>query len=255
MQSVTAYFVKNARMLGVCALVGFLLALAGAFGSGEAAPINRFGFWVLIMPLGGIIGSLAQDSVGRLDWLEGRPIAFTLALAFVVSVPMTGLVWLGLTLAFPQFLIGSVWVLAAFVFILTLGMTAISLLVERGGDQPHLSTKADDGPTTDPLAAFRAKLPTKIRAGAIWALEAEDHYIRVHTSVGSDLILMRMADASDLLAQSNGLRIHRSWWVARDGIAGIKRGDGKVFLTIKDGTEAPVARARVAEVKAAGWGE
>jgi DNA-binding LytR/AlgR family response regulator len=254
MEAIVNYLRDKARMLGVCALVGFLLALAGAFGSGQAPALNRFGFWVAIMPLGGLIGALTQDRVARLEMLDGRPMAYTFALALLVSIPMTGLVWLGLRIAFPTFEAGPLWILALVVFVLTLAMTTISLLVERGTDAASRVVESLPEPQTDPLATFRTKLPAKIRAGAIWALEAEDHYIRVHTSIGSDLILMRMADATDMLSRANGLRIHRSWWVSRDGIAGIKRGDGKVLLTLKDGTDAPVARARVAEVKAAGWG-
>jgi hypothetical protein len=42
---------------------------------------------------------------------------------------------------------------------------------------------------------FLERLPLKLRGGEVWAVEAEDHYLRLHTSKGQDLILMRLADA------------------------------------------------------------
>ena len=35
----------------------------------------------------------------------------------------------------------------------------------------------------------------ELRGAEIFAVEAEDHYLRLHTSRGSDLILMRLSDA------------------------------------------------------------
>ena len=52
-------------------------------------------------------------------------------------------------------------------------------------------------------------------AAELYAIESEDHYLRVHTSAGQELILMRLADAVRELAGVEGLQTHRSWWVAR----------------------------------------
>jgi DNA-binding LytR/AlgR family response regulator len=65
---------------------------------------------------------------------------------------------------------------------------------------------------------FLERLPLKLRGAEVWAVEAEDHYLRLHTSKGQDLILMRLADAVAELEGIEGAQVHRSWWVARDAI-------------------------------------
>ena len=84
-------------------------------------------------------------------------------------------------------------------------------------------------------------------------MSAEDHYLRVHTSAGETMILMRLADAIRELAGIDGLQVHRSWWVARQGLADATRTDGKLLLKLKSGAEAPVSRTYIKAVKDAGW--
>ncbi|MDP1910079.1 MAG: LytTR family DNA-binding domain-containing protein, partial [Hyphomicrobium sp.] len=69
----------------------------------------------------------------------------------------------------------------------------------------------------------------------------------------SALILLRMRDAEAELTGVDGLRIHRSWWVARSAVEKVLR-DGRGYkLRLTNGLEPPVARDRVAALKAAGW--
>ncbi len=46
---------------------------------------------------------------------------------------------------------------------------------------------------------------------------------------------MRLADAVRELASVEGLQTHRSWWVARDGLADTSRANGKLVLKLKSG--------------------
>ena len=50
------------------------------------------------------------------------------------------------------------------------------------------------------------------------ALQGEDHYVRIHTALGSELVLMRLGDAIQELDGLEGERVHRSWWVARRAV-------------------------------------
>jgi DNA-binding LytR/AlgR family response regulator len=100
---------------------------------------------------------------------------------------------------------------------------------------------------------FLERLPLKLRGAEVWAVEAEDHYLRLHTSKGQDLILLRLADAIAELEGIEGAQVHRSWWVARDAIADAKRGDGRATLTLKDGAEAPVSRTYARLLRERGW--
>ena len=67
-------------------------------------------------------------------------------------------------------------------------------------------------------------------------MQSEDHYLRLHTSLGQELILMRLSDAVAELEGVEGAQVHRSWWVARAAIAQARRGEGRATLTLKDGS-------------------
>ena len=84
-------------------------------------------------------------------------------------------------------------------------------------------------------------------------LENEDHYLRVHTRLGNAMILMRMRDAVVQLDETEGERVHRSWWVARHAVAGVVRQDRNLRLRLVDGREVPVARANIPALRAKGW--
>jgi DNA-binding LytR/AlgR family response regulator len=104
-----------------------------------------------------------------------------------------------------------------------------------------------------PPPKFLERLPLKLRGAEVWAVEAEDHYLRLHTSKGQDLILLRLADAVDELTGIEGAQVHRSWWVARDAIADARRGDGRATLVLKDGSEVPVSRTYARIIRDLGW--
>jgi hypothetical protein len=87
----------------------------------------------------------------------------------------------------------------------------------------------------------------------VLALQAEDHYVRVHTRAGSTLLLMRLADAIAELDGLAGLRTHRSWWVAHEGVAAARIEGRRAVLTLRNGVEAPVTRESVPELRRAGW--
>ena len=100
---------------------------------------------------------------------------------------------------------------------------------------------------------FAERLPAKLKGAVIYAVSAEDHYLRLHTSKGSDLILMRLSDAIAELEGLEGAQTHRSWWVARDAVESARRDGDKMVLTLKGGGEAPVSRPNVKPLRDAGW--
>jgi hypothetical protein len=131
--------------------------------------------------------------------------------------------------------------------VVSVSMSLLSVAVN-----PVTRDRMEPGLSTAP-SRFLERLPVRLRGAEIWAVEAEDHYLRVHTSAGQDLILLRMADAVAELEGQEGMQVHRSWWVARAGIADARRGDGRATLTLKDGSEAPVSRTYAAELRRRGW--
>ena len=96
-----------------------------------------------------------------------------------------------------------------------IGMTAIMMMVSRPGRVTHGVHMSTTAATS---VRFMERLPPKLKGAVIYAVSAEDHYLRLHTSKGSDLILMRMGDAITELDGLEGAQTHRSWWVARDAV-------------------------------------
>jgi DNA-binding LytR/AlgR family response regulator len=105
--------------------------------------------------------------------------------------------------------------------------------------------------TTLPNPLFD-QLPPELGSEII-ALEMEDHYVRVHTALGSALVLMRLRDAMALIGDLEGMQVHRSWWVARGAVEDVLRDGRNVRLKLARDLEAPVARANVATLRDARW--
>jgi DNA-binding LytR/AlgR family response regulator len=119
--------------------------------------------------------------------------------------------------------------------------------------RPGRVTRAPPVGAATSTVQFAERLPMKLKGATIYAVSAEDHYLRLHTSKGSDLILMRLSDAIAELEGLEGAQTHRSWWVARDAVESARRDGDKVVLTLKGGAEAPVSRPNVRPLREAGW--
>ena len=110
----------------------------------------------------------------------------------------------------------------------------------------HGETKEEAPP------ALLARLPFEKR-GALQALSAEDHYVRVRTSKGEELILLRLADAISETGRTPGAQVHRSHWVAWEAVARVRRDGDRAILTLRDQSEIPVSRSNIAKLRAAGF--
>jgi len=105
---------------------------------------------------------------------------------------------------------------------------------------PQRRDMARPPPESPPSVPLMSRLPAELRGGAILSISMQDHYAEVTTTEGSALILMRLADAMDLLDGCPGLRIHRSHWVALGAVEGIERQGRKVQVLLSDGRRLPV---------------
>lgn len=237
------------RSVAILVAAGVFLSLSGAFMGDRISLLQRLGYWLPVMLLGGAWGEVCSRLARRwldLDdrlWLGGAVLTAIMALPLSVAIwaitgpllgaPVYPLRWL------PGFIVPVTAICAV--------MTAIGILVER-----RRSIETHAGPDTPP-ARFPDRLPPKLKGAALRAVEAEDHYLRVHTDRGSDLILMRMADALKELEGLEGAQTHRSWWVARGAVVSVSRGDGRAVLTLDGGLRVPVSRRHARALRAAGW--
>ena len=135
------------------------------------------------------------------------------------------------------------------------GLARIPGIAEAAGPvrlaRHQLPPKAAVSPKPESAAILR-RLSFPLRKSTLIALQAEDHYVRIHTEAGSELVLMRLSDAIAETSPLEGYRTHRSWWVAAKAVeqAQFKRGSGRVTLT--GGLEAPISRSHVDNLREAG---
>jgi hypothetical protein len=238
-----------ARNLGIGAAAGVFLAIIGAAGTGEAPLGERLLYWTPLMTLGVPVGGGVAMLMMRLlparanVWLLGA--LTTLGIAAISGgfiLWYTSLFWNTdvNAAALPGFL--------AALLAISAGMTAIMIAANRPGAVTHAPSQGAPQPVR-----FLERLPAKLKGAALYAVSAEDHYLRLHTSKGSDLILMRLGDAIAELDGLEGAQTHRSWWVARDAVESTRRDGERVTLVLKGGAEAPVSRPNVRALREAGW--
>jgi hypothetical protein len=239
-----AFWISAGRSMLACLAVAVVIGLSGA-----ARDLGDIVAWCIETVVGCAIGLVVARRLVPQAWFTTKLWAAGLAIASSVSVPMAFLVvGLHVFLDHQHLTRGLMLGILPSVFGVTLVMTGLAFLVRRPVTQTHAAATPDAPP-----AKFLDRLPPRLRGGELYAVEAEDHYLRLHTSLGQDLILMRLADALVELEGLEGAQTHRSWWVARAAVTSAERLDGRAVLTLRDGAGAPVSRGFVKALRAAGW--
>lgn len=239
---------RHVRGTVIALIAGVFLALTGAFETGGVPLPTRLVYWAILMATGSAVGVAISAVIDRTGWLEERPWVQGAVIALALTPVLTVFVWLVTDLLLNGGLRpGRMIHYALPVLIVTTALTALNYVVQRQPQETH-AQPAGSGPPR-----FLDRLPPKLRGAELYAVEAEDHYLRLHTSKGQDLILMRLSDAVAELEGIEGARTHRSWWVAKGAVEAARRGDGRASLTLKGGAVAPVSRAYAGALRAAGW--
>ena len=242
-------------------LVGLLLAALGPFGTFDLPFWHRLLFWVPVVWLNWAIAELAARSIfqrfaARLPLPNlTLPLLTSLFVSPATVAVVFGVAW---TLGAPlnASLVSIFWK----VLLVTLAamLPTYAWSIARSKRASEALDRAIDAALQDETESrslgengFRRRWPTSLQ-GRLLFLEMEDHYLRIHTSEGSDVILCRMEDAAHEL-QGHGLRVHRSYWVAGDAVGGARRQGQNWRLRLTDGREVPVGRTYRSTVRAAGW--
>ena len=223
--------------------IGALLGVSGPFGSQHAyVPAVKYAFWMVIA-LAGFGAATAAERVLSSTRPGRKTITRIVLVAAASAVPMTFFVAWAMGVIRPGRTFSPVQLLELFPYVALVQLVITWLTLP----DDEVSAAA---PVEQPAAApqyppeFVAKLPAGLRQD-ILALEAEDHYVRVHTLHGSALILMRLADAAAIIDPRLGLRVHRSWWVAKDGVRALERTTGRAIARLVDDTAVPISRTHL----------
>ena len=245
--------------------VVLLFAFTGPFGTMEQLRfLPRLGYWLVLHGLAWtaalifvVIGDILLKN--RLDSVFWRMMIG----AILAAIPIGGITQLidygwfgehatasglatGIVLSAPLCII--------FCVITYMTMSAEGQSSRSGKPEPD----ATHGPVQEAVpatGAMPAEPPPLLRRlkpenrGALQHLSVEDHYTLVRTSRGKELILLRFSDAVGETGTTAGRQVHRSHWVADDFVIAVNRTDGRLSLSLADGTEVPVSRTYAAAVR------
>lgn len=237
---------------GVLRRPGFWIVLAAAIAilvvSGPSGTLDRFNaaertaYWATIALTTFVTGLFATVLLVRLirPRLGARIPSIGIG-ALLAALPITAEVWL-VNLVFPDSTPTSPADLSALYGMCLVITLAIATIYDVSS--PKL---ADAVPSPVPADTdgnrFLKRIPARLGKDLV-SLQAQDHYLEVTTTRGRDLILMRLSDAEAELAGYPGMRVHRSWWVARAGVDGIETAGDRMTIRLSSGAEAPVSRAK-----------
>ena len=238
------------RHVAVIVLASALVAAAGPFGTSKFDIGVRYIYWLGGISIGWLQWSLIVSRLHRLTSANPWPpgVCGTLA-AFIFAGLMTVEIVLvrGLLFGAPLHMGATPFlgILGAMLAYCWIGQ----LLVRLISDGSPATSEESDGNSD---IRFLKRIPHRI-AGDLLCLRTEDHYLRIHTTVGHDLILFRLKDAVSELAGADGMQVHRSYWVARAAVANTEKKGRKTTLLLKNGLQVPVSESFLPIVREAGW--
>lgn len=234
------------RWILLAVVAGLLLAALGPFGSYlNGGPFRLVGYWVGAMLLGLILYGAAVGIVAaRVNPTSRRWWVALIGASLVASIPEALATRFAAFRLWPELAAIHLPLPLWFAQTATLGLivtVAVGVTLRRAVPSPQVTT-ASTSPSEKASALD----------GDILALQMEDHYVRAHRPGGSELILMPLGRAIEAM-RVDGLRTHRSWWVASHAVATVEGTPRSMRVQLTNGVVAPVARSAVVHLKAAGW--
>jgi hypothetical protein len=223
------------RLAATALAAGLLLSTAGAFDTEAAAFGPRLLYWLAIAAIGIVALEVLHRLLAR-QVPAGPELLLRLVGWAVLALPLNMVAVLSCKLLFGG------WPSMGGFLLLLPGMAAIlaALQFVLASFRPPAAAARAAAP--DPAAGLAEFLPLPLRHAPILALEAQDHYVRVHTVAGHALIRLRLRDAVALVG-ADGVQPHRSWWVARSAISSLRREHDRIVILLSTGQQVPVSRS------------
>lgn len=220
-------------------------AAFGPFGTYDAMPLwSRVVFWALIMAAVGLLMHISVAIALVAPSFARFPRAVRLGVAaMVAAVPGVAVVIFVFRVmvapsmgadAFPY-----LWMQVA-----SIGWLAC-LYEFREPARDRTEIRARDVVRS----AFHDRLPPG-QVHDIVSISMKDHYAEVTTRAGRHLVLIRLADAIAELEGVQGLRIHRSHWIALGHLVAVSGSAKKPVAVLSDGRELPISKTYLEDVLA-----
>ncbi len=230
--------------IGMGAVIA-ILAVAAPFNTGDGLSFpGLIVYWSIIAVCTFFIAMPVSAATGAFLYQRGVPEVFTWIAGGIVSAfPITAFV-----LSVNHGLFGLWRNANTSLLEFHLYNTAIAVAVVTIYYLLSLDARSKQKLVLTETSPFFDRLPAALGTDIV-TLQAQDHYLKVTTPIGSEMILMRLGDAEKELAGVAGLRVHRSWWAAKKHISELKRDGDRVFLEMSNGEEIPVSRSYTKRVR------
>lgn len=253
-------FGRSSRLWLTFGAVVLLFAITGPFDTDRIAFITRLAYWfVLHAATWSVALAFALGGEFALRGWIGNILARMLLGSLMAAFPI-GLVvgllefaWFGRAISLDSY------VREVVVSLPLCGIFCALTYMAMSGDPG--TTNGATGSAVEPWQVLRPETPRHGRTpallrrlaphnrGRLLHISVEDHYSKVRTSAGSELVLLRFSDAISEADPEDGMQVHRSHWVARAFVVRLRTGGGKATLTLEDGSEIPVSRTFLSEVR------
>ena len=251
------HIVKACILISVSLFIGSIISFFSPHVTLDMEPLERFEFWIILCLVGGtgififeIILSYIANKIPKYLMIFFQSLGGTLA----VLIP---LYWIYDPSEIPP--LGTSFIFVWLIVILILAGTAsmFNFVNSQSDKRKNHSPQEPETSTQNHIEKSSAKLlnrlPENLQSSELYALSAEDHYVRVYTSQGNKLVLMRLSDAIAEAGSFAGMQTHRSWWVAKAAIDQINPKGRTAEIILKNEIAVPVSRNALKTLREAGW--
>lgn len=244
---------RDERLL-VFGLAIFMCVFFGPFDTDVDLNIwERLAFWTVAVSIVGIVIEHCMIAVLASRWFARFHLVFKLFFGSMIgAVPGASFMITINTIFRPEHLndlnFPLLWMNVAIMALLVAGLDCLVTLQFR---KVTPETQTDEPPAeldTPPfgivtLPRLFLRLPDRLREGQIISMSMQDHYVEITTTLGSEMLLMRLSDAIDLLDGMPGTQTHRSHWAACTHAVELVKAGRRHELTLSDGRILPVSNS------------
>ncbi|MDA7427547.1 LytTR family transcriptional regulator DNA-binding domain-containing protein [Primorskyibacter aestuariivivens] len=219
-----------------------LLAVLGPFGTYESLGFaERLVYWVIVFSGVGFFMHVILTTSLKAHWLAALPPIARLGVGAVLAgLPGAAVVIFVHGVFLPPLISADT------LPVIWAQVTAIGWIV---GAVEFLDwgRTSDDTPQLI-CTRFHKRLPPELGDDII-SISMQDHYAEVTTTLGTHMVLIRLADAMEELSDAEGVQLHRSHFALVSHLREIRRHGAKMRVVLSDGRELPVSTTHVDEVR------
>ena len=247
---------EETALFAIAALCGVLIAASNVGHVGNASPLTSYAYWLVRILIEAALFVAFRDIIEKFAPQGLSQIAIT-AIAILTSLfPFVlAITAFDIVLGFPELGLDNnaattTTKLTEFgleLFYLLDNHVALCLLLSVpralaiGGPVSRRSER-DAAPEAAAPVSLLQDLTPPLAGVLLWA-EAQEHYVRLTTTTETRMVLHRFVDVLRTIPAGEGMRVHRSHWVAFAAISEVVKEGPNLRLKLQTGDMAPVSRS------------